>query len=470
MTYLNLENSLIDERYQVRRRMRHGSYAELFLAFDQQAQTEVVIKALNVELKGTPDQEVERKLIGYFQNEAEVLDALRHPNIITRLGHGTAADIDGRPFHYLVLEYMAGGDLMKLRRTHPLQLKQVLDYCHQVCRGLSHAHERGIIHRDVKPQNLLLTGDLKTVKITDFGIAKVLREEDDDEVTRGIGTETYAPPECFNNHASEVELTPAADVYMLAKTLYVLVTGVSPRHCAQAPITTLPDRWQSQPWANDLLTIIGRATHNDPPCRYATVEEFWRDLSSVAHSTGPLELSEEEEETIIAVKMNQPNFSQPVDREQLRSAVRVEVSIEAPLAPREPPPSTAPAVVAPAAGAPAFSFSLGRRWSRRLFVLGLAASFAAASFGIHSAFSRVQALTGVVTTKNLNLRSGPGENFISRGWIPRGTQITILRLSDDGDWFEVKAVYWDLEQERFVDGRGWVGKAYVRIIQEEKSP
>ncbi|HZN10757.1 MAG TPA: hypothetical protein VFC61_03705, partial [Blastocatellia bacterium] len=105
MPELRLENSLVDERYEIRERLGLGSYAEIFVARDRVAGgQEVVIKALNTSLQGTPEEELERTLIENFQNEAVALDAVRHPHVILRVGHGTAADLRGVPFHYLVLE------------------------------------------------------------------------------------------------------------------------------------------------------------------------------------------------------------------------------------------------------------------------------------------------------------------------------------------------------------------------------
>src|SRR5262245_34767696 len=103
MPELKLENSIVDDRYLIDRCLGRGSYAEIFLAYDQNRSDEpVIIKALNTSLQGTPDQELERTLIENFQNEAIAIDKVRHPNIIRRLGHGTAADLQGKPFHYLV--------------------------------------------------------------------------------------------------------------------------------------------------------------------------------------------------------------------------------------------------------------------------------------------------------------------------------------------------------------------------------
>src|SRR4051812_42870708 len=113
MPSLTLENSIVDERYEVRRRLNHGSYAEIYEAYDlERKRKPVIIKALNTHLQGTPDADLERTLVENFQNEALALDAVRHPGVVQRLGHGTAADLHGVPFHYLVLEYMSGGDLL----------------------------------------------------------------------------------------------------------------------------------------------------------------------------------------------------------------------------------------------------------------------------------------------------------------------------------------------------------------------
>src|SRR6267142_3852887 len=173
MTELKLLQCRLDGRYDIEECLGRGSYAEIYIASDLAATDEqflhVVIKALNVLLQGYQDPELERTLIQNFQNEAIALDRVRHPNIISRLGHGTAIDLSGTAFHYLVLEYLSGGDLAKLCRAEPLKLEQALKYLQQVCAGLAHAHECGVIHRDIKPHNLLLTTNRQTVKIADFG-------------------------------------------------------------------------------------------------------------------------------------------------------------------------------------------------------------------------------------------------------------------------------------------------------------
>lgn len=294
MKELSLINCRLDKRYDIRDSLGRGSYAEIFLARDILASTGsphslVVIKALNVFLQDDLDADLERTLVENFQNEALALDRVRHPNIISRLGHGTARDLKGAVFHYLVLEYLPGGNLQALIRQKKIAFSAALDYIEQISAGLSHAHARGIIHRDIKPQNLLLTADHKTVKIADFGVARFSVSES--PITR-VGTNIYAPPEHSPLSAGQTgdlgmtALTPAADVYSLAKSAYTLITGEAPRAYVNDQITALPNAFTTEAWSDDLLALLKRATDRDPQKRPASVEEFWNELSMVREKAG----------------------------------------------------------------------------------------------------------------------------------------------------------------------------------------
>src|SRR5437588_9018958 len=176
-----------------------------------------------------------------------------------------------------------------LCRRAPLKLDRALQYLQQICAGLAHAHVCGVIHRDIKPQNLLLTSDHETVKIADFGVAKL--EAADGAITR-VGTNIYAAPEHnplvetaalgTGSLSSHLQLTPSADIYSLAKTAYTLICGVAPRAFAHHPITELPAPMSFQPWAGSLLRVLERATQTRPADRYQTVQDFWDDLNDVA--------------------------------------------------------------------------------------------------------------------------------------------------------------------------------------------
>src|SRR4051812_42786166 len=280
MTELKLQQSLLDGRYEILDCLGRGSYAEIYVARDLnpaegEPQT-VVIKALNVLLQGVPDADLERTLIENFQNEAVALDRVRHPHIIHRLGHGTAIDLAGTPFHYLVLEYLAGGELGARARHQPFSLERALFYLEQVCSGLAHAHDCGVIHRDIKPQNLLLTADSQTVKIADFGVAKI--EATEGAITR-VGTNIYAAPEHnplvqtgpldpSQLNETQQQLTPAADIFSLAKTTYTLLAGEAPRRFSHREISELPEAIANQSWASSMLRVLRKATQSNPAARY----------------------------------------------------------------------------------------------------------------------------------------------------------------------------------------------------------
>ena len=291
MPELKLQQSRLDGRYDIIECLGRGSYAEIYVAHDNAASDDapetVVIKALNMFLQDAPDEALEHTLIQNFQNEAVALDRVRHPNIISRLGHGTAIDLAGTTFHYIVLEYLSGGDMAALSRGNPLPIEKALFYLEQVCSGLAHAHEGGVIHRDIKPQNLLLTADRQVVKIADFGVARLAANEG--AITR-VGTNIYAAPE--HNPlvqtgsldlgaiaAGHDHLTPAADIYSLAKTTYALLAGESPRRFAQHSIKEMPAVVASHFWSTPVLRVLEKATQVRPEDRYQTVLEFWDDLA-----------------------------------------------------------------------------------------------------------------------------------------------------------------------------------------------
>jgi serine/threonine protein kinase len=294
MPELKLQLSRLDGRYDILECLGRGSYAEIYVANDnsapQGAPETVVIKALNVHLQDDPDAELERTLVSNFQNEAVALDRVRHSHVINRLGHGTAIDLAGTTFHYIVLEYLPGGDMAALTRNRPLSIERSLFYLEQVCSGLAHAHKCGVIHRDIKPQNLLLTADRRIVKIADFGVARL--DGNEGAITR-VGTNIYSAPEHnplvhtgqldFSRIASSSEfLTPAADIYSLAKTTYTLLAGESPRRFAQHRITELAPAVADKPWAEPVLRVLAKATQDRPEDRYQTVEAFWDDLSEAS--------------------------------------------------------------------------------------------------------------------------------------------------------------------------------------------
>ena len=518
MSELKLLQCRLDGRYDVEDCLGRGSYAEIYMARDLAATDEqfreVVIKALNVLLQGYQDPDLEQTLIQNFQNEAVALDRVRHPNIISRLGHGTALDLNGTAFHYLVLEYLGGGDMAKYCREEKLSLDRGLFYLKQVCAGLAHAHACGVIHRDIKPQNLLLTSDRETVKIADFGVARL--EGGDGAITR-VGTNIYAAPEHnplvqtaaleFGASRDHARLTPAADIYSLAKTTYTIVCGVSPRQFAHRAITELPAPISHEPWAGSLVRVLKRATQEEPDARYQTVKDFWDDLNDVGMPvTQPLALTSAAaprprvsselrvEDVLTLAAPPRPRFE--TSRELKQHEVsgngaprpRIVVPIAGSIAVREfaalagnrvTVPVARPGVAHPA---PVGTVTKSRKRGRD-FVVGLAlvlcfaGLLAATGAYVRSLIKQranppAQQTTtgpdvgrGAVTTTDVNLRAGPNNKTDIIGLAEIGSRVQILSISSsNSNWCEVQVVqHGRTKKDPSSADRGWMNRTFLNF-------
>lgn len=513
MTELKLQQSLLDGRYEILECLGRGSYAEIYVARDLSAAdgepTTVVIKALNVLLQGVPDEDLERTLIENFQNEAVALDRVRHPHIIQRLGHGTAIDLVGTTFHYLVLEYLAGGELGARARRQPFTLDRTLFYLEQVSAGLAHAHSCGVIHRDIKPQNLLLTADGQTVKIADFGVAKL--EATEGAITR-VGTNIYAAPEHNPvvqtgqlDHPSvetaQPLLTPAADIYSLAKTTYTLLCGEAPRRFSHRQITELPEVVANKTWAKDVLRVLKHATEEKPEARYQTVQEFWEELSDASlPPTQPLNVQgngeirvrptsdlTKVEAMVEAPPPPRPRFESREGLNQPQAQVngrrpRIVVPVDEAKPKVRPPLPKATPVQVPKSKIrtrpdyiPLPDEARGRR-SLRVFValliiLGFAGILLATHYYVrkYRATQNTSAPTGntsspyvgreVAVTTRAYLRREPSmSSSPPLRTVERGSKVRILSVNDNNNWYEVEitAAADDPDDNNPVK-RGWMG-------------
>jgi len=516
MSELKLLQCRLDGRYDIEDCLGRGSYAEIYLARDNAATDErfryVVIKALNVLLQGYQDPELEQTLIQNFQNEAVALDRVRHPNIISRLGHGTAIDLNGTAFHYLVLEYLGGGDLAKLCRTEPLTLDRALYYLQHVCAGLAHAHESGIIHRDVKPQNLLLTADREIVKIADFGVARI--EASEGAITR-VGTNIYAAPEHnplvqtsqldITGSLKSSILTPAADIYSLAKTAYTMICGVSPRPFAHQAISELPAPIAVQPWANSLLRVLEQATQMRPGDRYQTVQDFWDDLSDVGMPvTQPLIGAQTErrvsadlniDEGVTEAAPPRPRFesSREIREQQIAGLTGTHPRIVVPiwgagLAPELPEfesgrvqvPVSRNGSPPPAATAIPGGLTKPRRRGRD-FVVGLvlvlcfAGLLLATGTYVRSwirqrAAQQTATTTGndtgrqAVTVTDVNLRAGPNRQTDIIGLAESGSRVQVLTMNPNSSWCEVQVLQHSRPKgDASSSDRGWINRTFLKF-------
>ena len=287
VTLLDLREQIIARRFKLLRRLCRGSYAEVWIANNLSPKDgeplTVAVKVLNPGLQGLFDSRMETLLSDNIKLEDYSLRRLRHPHIVRLFESGEDSDRrTGRQFYYLVLELLEGGDLYNLCHVNPLKLDDALGYIAQVCSALTYAHQNGIIHRDIKPNNFLLTKDRRTLKALDFGTASVL-DKQNGSITR-VGTEVYAAPESYTPGDSAV-VTAAADVYSLAKVLLFMLTGDSPAHLAQKQITFLPTDLMTEAWGPSLLLVLSKATCDEPSSRHQSAQEFHYALRRVLELT-----------------------------------------------------------------------------------------------------------------------------------------------------------------------------------------
>ncbi len=492
MKKLSLLTSRLDGRYDVQEYLGCGSYAEIFLARDILASTNsphnfVVIKALNVFLQGDLDNDLERTLVENFQNEAIALDRVRHPNIVSRLGHGTAKDLHGTVFHYLILEFLAGGDLSKTIKNQRLQYNQAFSYLEQICAAVANAHKNGIIHRDIKPQNLLLSKDKQVVKLCDFGVARI--NISDEPITR-VGTNIYAPPEhspSFIDTQGIIKtnkLTPASDIYSLAKTAYVLLTGESPRKFANTAITELPTSMNGDMWANSMLRVLNKATQFEPQNRQQSINEFWHELLLVK-----IQINEPEVETQVATRISsQPSaafstgFSPNIPTVAKFNTSRdfklpnnisnnPQIVVKLQDSPYFKSPPVLPLVVNNNA-ADLLQPKKQRSFLRKLiFTVIFIAIFSGALFGTHTYLRSRGILPEIrnpfstqtgIAIQDVNIRPTAGTEQEKVGLLTKGSRVKIYNSKEN--WVEVGIIEHGRPKEDANSAeRGWVNKRYIDI-------
>src|SRR5690349_22612117 len=235
----------------------------VWLARDVELERDVAVKILHARRLESADA-VER-----FEREARTLAGLAHPGIVTVIDRG---EHDARPF--IVFEHVSGQDLRaRIAARGHLKPAEALAICAQVADALAYAHRQGVIHRDVKPHNVLLTED-GVAKLTDFGIARILEEPSLTAAGRVLGTGEYIAPE----QAAGQPLDERADVYALGVMLYQCVTGKTPYTGANfvelaeqhlhAPVPSATAVRPDLPQEIDI--ILGRALAKDPDDRYPT--------------------------------------------------------------------------------------------------------------------------------------------------------------------------------------------------------
>ena len=273
--------SVIAGRYEVDRVLGRGGMAEVYLATDRLLDRAVAVKVIRDGLAE------DHKVATRFRREARAAAALNHRNIVAV--HDVGTD-DGRPF--IVMEYVRGKSLAELLRERgPFPPDRVAEIGEAAARALSVAHDAGIVHRDVKPGNVMVT-DAGDVKILDFGIAHAFRWTPITEAPAVQGTAEYMAPEQIRGHASERR----SDIYSLGAVLFELVTGQPPftgesplaiayRHLEDTPPTPGSIRSEVPP---ALAAILLRCLSKRPDDRYRRAEDLAEDLSRFRAGQPPI--------------------------------------------------------------------------------------------------------------------------------------------------------------------------------------
>ncbi|MDO4413789.1 MAG: Stk1 family PASTA domain-containing Ser/Thr kinase [Erysipelotrichaceae bacterium] len=265
--------NVIANRYEVVQHIGQGGMADVFRGVDTILNREVAIKILRADLS------TDAVSILRFEREAQAATALNHPNIVEIYDVG-----DYKGHHYIVMEFVPGRTLKQVIRARgPLLKEEAVDIMKQLTSAVAEAHSKGIIHRDIKPQNVIVKAD-GSVKILDFGIATAKGSMQLTQANNVMGSVHYLAPELAKGETASAQ----SDIYALGIVLYEMLAGDVPFKADQAVQVALrhmrdpmPSLREANPTVpQSIENIVIRATAKDPKKRYKNCSEMWRDLST----------------------------------------------------------------------------------------------------------------------------------------------------------------------------------------------
>lgn len=269
----------LDGRYEITELIGIGGMADVYKAVDLMENKTVAVKILKNEYAGNDD------FVRRFRNESKAIAVLSHPNIVKIYDVGFSDKIQ-----FIVMEYIDGITLKEfMEQQGVLKWKDSVHFIIQILRALQHAHDRGIVHRDIKPQNIMLFPD-GTIKVMDFGIARFAREEGKTISDKAIGSVHYISPEQARGDITDEK----SDIYSVGVMLYEMLTGVKPFD-ADTPIAVALMHMQQNPKPpraiNDTIpegleAIVMRAMQRDASKRYQSASEMIKDIEEFKHNPG----------------------------------------------------------------------------------------------------------------------------------------------------------------------------------------
>jgi serine/threonine-protein kinase len=265
--------TVLSERYRLEAKLGSGGMSTVYLARDETLDRPVAVKVMHREMSEQADQ------LQRFRQEARAVAKLSHPNVV---GVIDAGEDGGYP--YIVLEYVEGETLkQRISRLGALDVQESLAYAIEIARGLTVAHARQMVHRDIKPQNVLIDADGRA-KLTDFGISRTLEGDGLTATGRVLGTTDYVAPE----QAMGQGVDPRSDIYSLGVVLYEMLTGDVPFHAdSQVGVAMkhvneeLPDVQRRRPEVSSAVAlVVERAAAKDPAERYQRIGEMVEDMEA----------------------------------------------------------------------------------------------------------------------------------------------------------------------------------------------
>ncbi len=357
-------------RYVIDRRLGAGGMSTVFMANDTVLERPVAVKLLAEHLAD------DDAFVARFRREALAAARLQHPNIVQVFDSGKDSE-SGR--HYIVMEYVDGpscADLLRERRE--LDIEETVHMMRDACHGLDYAHRAGVIHRDVKPGNLLLARDAWITKLADFGIAKAAEQTRITQVGSILGTAAYLSPE----QARGDEAGPASDIYSLGVCAYQFLTGRLPHEYAS--LTELALKQQQDPVAPvaqyrpEVPPALDRAVRlslePEPGYRYASALEMAEALEAGLHG----------ESTEVTRRLTQDDYE--ATRALDDTAATRAMAATRVVPPGAPPPARSPAEAAPrrASRDDARRAASRRRWGIFLALLAVLAAIAVVAVALSS--------------------------------------------------------------------------------------
>lgn len=296
-----MEDVELNERYRLLTCIGSGGMAVVYKAVDTLLERRVAVKVLRRRFASDPE------FLERFQREARAAANLDHPNVVTVFDVGKDGDR-----HYIVMEFVDGQDLKTLiRQEGRLSVAEALDIATQISAGVGHAHKGGVVHRDIKPQNVLMTQD-GSAKVADFGIARALSESGLTDSDTVWGSPTYFAPE----QAAGESPTPASDVYSIGVVMYEMLAG-SPPFQAENPTALAMKHLREEPPPLSVRNpkvpprldwIVRKVLSKEPSARYRTADQLAHVLEEyrlqVEQPTGPQP----------TMKPTEPSEPRPVSR------------------------------------------------------------------------------------------------------------------------------------------------------------